>query len=301
MMRMRFGVNLRSTTSAAEFAADVRRVDELGFDILAVPDHLGTPSPFPLLAAAATVSPRLRLRPYVLNAAFHGGGTRTAALLARDVATVDALSDGRVEVGIGTGWAPAEFREAGIERRPFAARLADLERLVVDLRARLADPDHSPRPLQIPVPIMVGAMSAEGLRIAAEHADIVAFSGLRSVPGTNGAELTFVSSADTAARVADVRAARGDRPCRFDHLVQMIDLDPDPRAAATRVAAEMPGLTADDLLDTPFALFAPTAEAAAEELLRRQQLYGFDDVVTHHANLEEMGQIIAAYDRLVPR
>lgn len=301
MMRMRFGVNLRTVTSAAAFATDVRRVDELGFDILAVPDHLGTPSPFPLLAAAATLAPRVRLRPYVLNAAFHGAGTRTAALLARDVATVDALSDGRVEVGIGTGWAPAEFRAAGIERRPHPRRLQEMEQFVVDLRTRLADPGHTPRPVQQPVPIAVGAMSTEGLRIAAQHADIIAFSGLRAVPGTGGAELTFVSAADTATRIADVRAARGDRPCRFDHLVQMIDLDPDPRAAATRVAAEMPGVTADDLLDTPFALFAPTAEAAAEELLRRQQVYGFDDVVTHHANLEEMGQVIAAYDRLVPR
>lgn len=301
MERMRFGVNLRAVTSAADFGADVRRIDELGFDILAVPDHLGTPAPFPLLAAAATLSSRLRLRTYVLNSPFSGAGDRTAALLAREAATVDALSDGRVEVGLGTGWAPAEFDAAGVTRRPFKRRLREMAELAVDLRARLADPDHRPRPVQDPVPLVIGAMSSDGLAIAADLADIVAFSGLRSVDGSNGAELAMVSAADTAARIAEVRAARGDRPCRFDHLVQLIDLDPDSAAAAARVAAEMPGVAAEDLLDTPFALFAPSAEAAAEELLRRQQVYGFDDVVTHHANLEEMGQIIAAYDRLVPR
>lgn len=301
MQRMRFGVNLRTVTSAAEFAADIHRIDDLGFDVLAVPDHLGTPAPFPLLAAAAAVSNRLRLRTYVLNSPFSGAGTRTAALLAREVATVDALSDGRVEVGIGTGWAPAEFAAAGIVRRPFRQRLRDMAELAVDLRTRLADPDHLPRPVQNPVPLVIGAMSTEGLAIAADLADIVAFSGLRSVEGSDGAELTMVSAADTAARVAEVRAARGDRPTRFDHLVQLVDLDPDPASAAARVAAEMPGVTPEDLLDTPFALFAPSAEAAAEELLRRQQVYGFDDVLTHHANLEEMGRIIAAYDRLVPR
>ena len=88
-------MNLHATDSWPDFQRLIRRADELGYDAFAAPDHLGALAPFPALAAAASVSSRLRLRTYVLNAGFWN-----AALLAREVATVDLLSGGRSRSGL---------------------------------------------------------------------------------------------------------------------------------------------------------------------------------------------------------
>jgi alkanesulfonate monooxygenase SsuD/methylene tetrahydromethanopterin reductase-like flavin-dependent oxidoreductase (luciferase family) len=84
-------------------------VDELGFDFVAAGDHLGRPAPFSFLAAAAVASDRLRLRTYVLNVGFWN-----PSLLAREVATLDVLSGGRVELGLGAGTIRSEFQQAGL-------------------------------------------------------------------------------------------------------------------------------------------------------------------------------------------
>ena len=84
MTEIQFGVNFRAAASAVEFEQQVRRAEELGFDVFAAPDHLGATGPFTILAAAAAISRTLRLRTYVLNAGFWN-----PALLAREVATLD--------------------------------------------------------------------------------------------------------------------------------------------------------------------------------------------------------------------
>ena len=113
----RFGVNMLAADTASSWQTRARSVEELGYDVLLVPDHLGIPSPWPALAVAATATQRLRVGPFVLNAAF-----TNPALLARDAATVDRLSDGRVELGLGTGYAREEFDAAGIEYRSAGRR-----------------------------------------------------------------------------------------------------------------------------------------------------------------------------------
>jgi alkanesulfonate monooxygenase SsuD/methylene tetrahydromethanopterin reductase-like flavin-dependent oxidoreductase (luciferase family) len=100
----------------------VRRVDELGFDFVAAGDHLGRPAPFAFLAIASAASSRLRLRTYVLNVGFWN-----PPLLAREAATLDLLSEGRLELGFGAGTIRSEFEQAGIPWRPAAERIAQME------------------------------------------------------------------------------------------------------------------------------------------------------------------------------
>jgi probable F420-dependent oxidoreductase len=284
---IKFGVNVRSVRSGAAFERLIRRVEELGYDVLAAPDHLGSPAPFAVLNAAAMVSSRLRLRTYVLNAGFWN-----AALLAREVATLDVLSDGRAELGVGAGHMKAEHQDAGLAWLPLAERHLALERLVVEVRSRLDDSDHQPRPTQRRVSLMIGAMSHEGLEIAARHGDIVGFAGLRHSP--TGA-VGIVSNEDTKQRVAQVRRQAGGRPYRSDVLIQHVVLGEDPEAAAARIAAGHSTLTAEELLESPFMLLARDAEDAAATLRRRQQEYGFDSVSTHQPNLEPLAEVLAAY------
>src|SRR5262245_65733107 len=103
----RFGVSLFNAGSRSTWLDRVREAESLGYDVLQVADHLGTPSPFPALVAAADVT-SMRLGTYVLNA-----GIVSPAYLARDVAAVHRLADGRLELGLGAGYVPDEFEAVG--------------------------------------------------------------------------------------------------------------------------------------------------------------------------------------------
>ena len=290
MSAIEFGVNIRTASSGPQFRTLVKRVDELGFDVLAAPDHLGGLAPFTALSAAAMVSDRLRLRTYVLNVGFWN-----AALLAREAATLDVLSDGRAEIGLGAGHMKSEHEDARLPWLPLPDRVQHMADMLEQVRARLDDSDHRPRSVQHPLPIMVGAMSDAGLAVAARHADVVGFAGLRQIAGAPAGQLTFCSAAQTADQVTAVARLAGDRPYRSDALLQAVVIDSDPEQAATELVAELPGLTVEQVLDTPFVLLASSAREAAAELERRRLRYGFDSVTTHEPNLEALGAVIAAY------
>jgi probable F420-dependent oxidoreductase len=287
---MQFGVNFFGAASQQEFEQLVRRADELGFDVFAAPDHLGAMAPFAVLAAAGCISPRLRLRTYVLNAGFWN-----PALLAREIATLDVLSDGRAELGLGAGHMKSEHDDARLPWLPLAERIGLLNDMAAEVRRRLADAAHEPRPVQHPVPLMIAAMSRPGLEVAGRHADIVGFAGLKQVPGREPGAFTLSSSAETADRVDWVRSVAGERSYRSDVLLQAVAFDADPERNAGEWAGDSPFLSARQVLDSPFVLFAPDADQAAQELRRRYEKYGFDSVTTHQPSMEALGQVIAAY------
>lgn len=284
-----FGINLRGSASASAFAGVVRRAEGLGCTLLAAPDHLGSPDPFAALAAAAQISGRMRLRTYVLNVGFWN-----AALLSRAVATIDLLSDGRFELGLGAGHMRTEHDEAGLPWPNHRARVEHLEDTLVAVRQRLSDPDHEPRPAQAQIPIAVGAMTSPGLSVAARHADIVAFSGLLQVAGAPSGTFTLASAAQTRERVSEVRELAAGRDYRSDALLQVIRLGQHPAVAAEDLAAEWGDISAEQLLDSPFVLLARDGSQAADILAHRRQEFGFDSFITHEPNLEALGQVLAA-------
>src|SRR3954469_11504751 len=135
----RFGVSLLATASAAEWRAKCRRAEELGYDVILVPDHLGMVAPFPALVAGATGPERPRLGTFVLNAGFWN-----PALLAREVATTDALTGGRLELGLGTGYVQAEHDTAGLPYGSPGERVDHLRRTVEELQRLLRDEEYRP-------------------------------------------------------------------------------------------------------------------------------------------------------------
>ena len=148
--------------------------------MILVADHLGVPAPFPALVAAAEATERPRLGTFVLNAGFWN-----PALLAREVATTDALTGGRLELGLGTGYVQAEHEAAGLPWGSPGERVDHLRRV----RSRSwtgcsARKSISLGPCSTPrVPLLIGGNGDRMLRLTAEHADIAAFTGARSVPG----------------------------------------------------------------------------------------------------------------------
>lgn len=290
MREVTFGITLRGSTSLQRFREVVCRAEDLGCDVIAAPDHLGVPEPFSVLTAAAGLTTRPRLRTYVLNAGFWN-----AALLARAAATVDVLSEGRLELGLGAGHMQSEFEEAKLPWTPHRERVGHLERALLEIRRRLGTPDVQPRPAQEHVPIAVGAMTSAGLSLAARHADIVAFAGLLQAPGAPAGTFAIASAEQTALRVEEVRRIAAGRAYRSDALLQVIVLGEDPADAAIRLAREFSAVSAEELLDTPFVLLARNAKHAAEIITERQRRFGFDSFITHEPNLEALGQVIAAH------
>src|SRR5690242_6494567 len=205
--QIRFGVSLAGWTDGPALLAAARTAERAGFSVVTVADHLGHPAPFPSLAAAAAVTSRVRLRTYVLDAYFWN-----PAVLAREAATLDRLSGGRLELGIGAGHMRHEHVDAGLPFPGVDGRWAHTAAVLVEVRRRLADDDHRPAPVQRPVPLMVAAMGERGLRVAAEHADLVGLAGALQVPGQRAGALTLVDAATTDDRlglVREVAAAHG--------------------------------------------------------------------------------------------
>ncbi len=249
-----------------------------------------------MLAAAAAVTTRVRLRTYVLDAYFWN-----PALLAREAATLDLLSGGRLELGVGAGHMRHEHLDAGLPFPPVDERWAHAAAVLGDVRRRLADEAHVPRPVQRPVPVMVAAMGGRGLRVAAEHADVVGLAGGLQVPGRPAGAMTLADAATTDERVELVRqvaAAHGRSP-ELDALLQQVVVDTDPEKAAAEAVREAAGhgmdwFTPELLLGSPFVLFAASGEAAAAELERRARRWGVRSWSTHAPWGPALAQVAAA-------
>jgi probable F420-dependent oxidoreductase len=168
----RFGASMIVPAPAGEWRAKCRRAEELGYDVILVPDHLGMVAPFPALVAAAEATERPRLDTFVLSAGFWN-----PAPLAREVATTDALTGGRLELGLGAGYVQAEHDTAGLPYGSPGERVDHLRRTVDELERLLGSPDHQPQSAQKPrVPLMIGGNGDRMLRLTAERADIAAFT-----------------------------------------------------------------------------------------------------------------------------
>ncbi|GAA3793046.1 TIGR03621 family F420-dependent LLM class oxidoreductase [Amycolatopsis tucumanensis] len=284
----RFGVNLLTPSSRTAWQARCREAEDLGYDVIAVPDHLGLPAPFPALVSAAEITTRPRLAVFVLNAGFYN-----PALLARDLAGTDQLVDGRLEVALGAGYVKAEFDAAGLPWAGARHRVDYLERTVREVRSLLTDPRHQPRPVQDPMPpLTIAGNGNRVLRLAAQHADIVAFSGATS--GTNPGSLRFLGPDALAQRVAHVRDAAPDRfaAIELNLLIHALAPDGDRRRAAAGARRFEDHLPDRDLSEVPTILSGPPGEMA-DTLERHRERYGFTYFTVPEPAMREFARAIA--------
>jgi probable F420-dependent oxidoreductase len=283
-MTFRFGVNLVTPADHDEWVKKCRRVEELGYDVLLIADHLGMPAPFPSLVLAAEVTERPRVGTFVLNAAFWN-----PAVLAREVATTDQLTGGRLELGLGAGYVKAEFEAAGLPWETPGARVEHLERTVAEVSRLLADPTRQPRPATPSgPPLLVGGGGDRVLRLAAKHADTVGFTGARSArDGT----LSFTDAESLAERVAYVERHAGGRKVEKNILVQSVVATDDRHAAATELQRYDPNLTPEQILELPMLLIG-THEQIAEQLRANRETYGFTYITVLEPSLEAFAPVI---------
>lgn len=278
----RFGVNLLVAGPAEEWRGKCRRAEELGYDVILVPDHLGMVAPFPALVAAAGATERPRLGTFVLNAGFWN-----PALLAREVATTDALTGGRLELGLGTGYVQAEHDAAGLPYGSPRERVDHLLRTVEELSRLLAD---GPR-----VPLLIGANGDRMLRLTAEHADIAAFTGARPVPGSTTGTLEPLTPDELDERVTAYHrlAAGRTKPAELNLLVQVVAITDDPAAALRPLLTRQPQLTVDQALELPLVLAGSLEEIVGQVRAARER-YGFTYFTVLEPNMEPFGKVIEA-------
>jgi probable F420-dependent oxidoreductase len=303
----RFSLQAAQAVSHRAWVELVRRAEGAGFDLLVTADHLGgSLSPLTPLATAAEVSDRLRLGVMVLNNDFH-----QPALLAREAATVDLLSEGRLELGLGAGHAQPEYERAGIAFDSAPTRVTRLAEAVVILR-RLLDGDTvtfsgehyhlvaercDPAPVQSHVPLLVGGGGRRVLQIAARHADAVGFTGLgATLADGHRHEPAGFAPTRVDVDVAFVRAAAGDRldALEFQVLVQSVVVTTDPRRVAEAMARDrLPSLSPDDVLATPY-LLVGTRQSLIDRLIEHRERWGFSHYTVRPDALPDIEPVITA-------
>ena len=282
----RFGVNMMRPAGDAEWRDKCRRAERLGYDVILVPDHLGAVAPFPAMVAAAAATQRPRIGTFVLNAGFWN-----PALLAREVATTDALTGGRLEVGLGTGYAEAEHERARLEFLPAGGRVRALRHTVGELERLLTDPAHGPRTAQRPrPPLLIGGNGDRLLRLMAEHADIAAFT---ATAGYENGILNTLTAEQLDERVATYEELAAHRavPAERNLLVHFVEVTDDRRATARRLPKVHPELSQEERLTLPVMLFG-TVKQIAEQLREQRERFGFSYIVVLDGAMDAFGPVV---------
>ncbi|MBF6328215.1 LLM class F420-dependent oxidoreductase [Nocardia transvalensis] len=282
----RFGVNMATCDSRAAWIEKCRRAEGLGYDVIGVPDHLGVPSPLPAMLLAAEATERVRLNSFVLNVPFYN-----PVLLARDVATVDQLSDGRVELGLGAGYVQSEFETAGIPFPSAGRRVEHVAEAAATLRRLFADPEYRPRPAQPDgPPLLIAGWGERLLRVAAEHAQVIGFTG--AVTGTSG-HLTLVGPHAFAGRIDYVRGLLGNRAgeVEFNILVQALTTPDEVPELEQRFAKHLPEGDREPLAEFPTVLVGSPEQMAAQ-LRERREKYGITYITVHEPELDKFAPVI---------
>jgi probable F420-dependent oxidoreductase len=314
MHPFRFFTDTSDELDGPALATFARRAESLGYSVLMMPDHLvGQYAPIPLLTAAAMATETLRVGTFVFN-----NNLRHPAVLAQDLATLDRLSGGRLQIGIGAGWNKPEHDAIGIPFEPVGTRIAKLAEALTVLRGcfgdekfsfagehyTITDYDAPPKPVQRPhPPIFVGGGGRRLLTLAGREAQIVGLAPRLTMDaqGKPGLDTQSITLAATEEKIGWVRAAAGERFGEIELNTYPTGgpmvLTGNAKAEAARRAdkiRELTGveLTVEDILESPH-VFIGTVKELTQKLLDLRERLGissflFDDMETFAPIVEEL-------------
>jgi probable F420-dependent oxidoreductase len=294
----RFCVSTGGVKTADEWRELARKVEGSGYDLLTITDHIHQEmAPFTALATAAAVTTTLRLGTYVMC-----HDLRSPVILAKEFATLDVLSSGRVEIGLGAGWLESDYTQTGI---PFSSRPQRFERfaeyveLVSELLAggsvtyegryfSVSDVMCVPSPVQ-PIPLLIGGSRRRLIELAAKRADTVSIA---PTTGADGRRSVF-RDVEVDDRVSWARAAAADRPVQpeIDLAIHECRVLPRPKAMITQLSVAL-GIRNDQVDSIPSLLIGST-EHVAEVLLARRERWGASRVTIPASAVDTMAPIVA--------
>jgi len=302
--RFRFGIQLSSATSATEWADLARKAEDLGYSTLFLPDHFGDQlAPVPALMAAADATTELKVGTLVFDNDF-----KHPVVLAKELATIDRLSGGRLEVGLGAGWMRSDYEQSGIPMDPPGVRVSRMEEGIAVLKGcfgpgpfslsgehyTITDYDGHPKPLQDPPPLIVGGGARRVLSIAAREAQIVGIN-----PSIHSGQIDEAAAQNGAAEETDrklgwVREAAGDRYGELEiNMLQFAGIVTDDRQGVAEMMAPMFGLPASALDTYPHACIGSVDEIV-DSLQARRDRWDVSYLVFQGDTMEPLAPVVAA-------
>lgn len=302
----RFGVVAAHIQSRTSWVSTVQRAEALGYDTLLVVDHLTTSlGPLVALSVAAEVTKKIRVGSFVFCNDF-----RHPAVLAKEIATLDVLTEGRFEFGLGAGYLPTDYHQSGIPLESAGVRVHRFEESVKLFKTIFTEETVNfsgnyytirgfaglPKSVQQPhPPLYIGGGGRRVLSFAAREANIV---GIAHKNSAKGLDLANTTSEPTAQKVAWIREAAGDR---FDQLELSVmifraAITNNRRAAARQMGARF-DLSEEQTLDS-LQLLVGTADQIIEDLQIRRERFGTSYIVI---NEEQMDAFAPVVERLAGR
>ena len=300
----RFAVQASSASDGAAWMDLARRVESLGYSTLSMPDHFGAQlAPIPAMAAAAAATTTLRIASLVFDNDY-----RHPVVLAKEMATLDVLSGGRAELGLGAGWLATDYQQSGIQHNPASVRLERMEEGVRVIKGLMADGPFSfrgrhytiteleghPKPVQRShPPIVMGGGGRRMLSIAGREADVI---GINANLGAGRIGREMVADVTPAAfhrKIGWVREAAGPRFDQIELQVQtFFQAVTDDRDATAAAVGQGFGIGAAEVLQIPLVLIG-AVDQIVDELERRREAFGISYVTVQADALESFAPVVA--------
>ena len=301
----RFGVQCSRASTRSEWIDLARRTEANGFDCLTMPDHFTDQlAPVPALQAVADATTTLRVGALVWDNDY-----KHPVVLAKELATIDLLSEGRLEIGIGAGWMISDYEQAGM---PYDAAGVRIDRFIEGLEIikramnegafsfsgkhyTINNYDGLPKPIQRPCPpILIGGGGKRVLSFAAREADIIGINGTMTA-GVVGPDAISTMTADAVEeKVGIVRSAAGPRLADIEMNIRAFFVKVTDDASGTISGmAQMIGVEPTMVADTPFALIGPVNKIV-DDLLARRERWGFSYVIVGAEDVDSFAPVVAA-------
>jgi probable F420-dependent oxidoreductase len=303
MKPFRFGVAIDATTRE-ELIARARQAEDFGYSTLHAFDHIGSVmAPFTSLAIAAEATKTIRLGSLVF-----GNDFRHPAMLAWEAATLDVLSGGRLELGLGTGYWKADYEQTGFALEPPGVRVERLTEAVKVIKGFFSGEPFTfegrfyqthnlvgaPRPVQQPrPPLVLGGGGKRTLSLAAHEADIVSVN-IKTTPD-GGFDMHSLSAESAIEKVGWVRELLGERfsQTELNALIIVVEITDNRLAFAQKIHDEWFGaLSPQQILESPSCLIG-SVDQIVDDMMMRRERYGFSYISIFGEHMQKFAPVVA--------
>ncbi len=299
----RFGIQLSNAPTGAAWRDLARKVEGLGYSSLFMPDHFGEQlAPVPALMAAADATAQLKVGALVFDNDY-----KHPVVLAKELATIDLLSGGRLIAGLGAGWMRSDYEQSGIPMDAPGVRVSRMEEGIAVLKGCFAEGPFSfegehytisgydglPKPVQRPVPLLIGGGAKRVLSIAAREADIVGINPSIHSGHVDAAAAQDGAAAQTDKKIGWVREAAGDRYADLEiNMLQFAGVITDDRKGTAEMMAPLFGLPPEEVETYPHACIG-TVEEICESLEMRRERWDASYFVFQGDTMAPMAPVVA--------
>lgn len=301
----RFGIQTSSEPDRTSWVNLAKSAEANGFDVLTMPDHFTDQlAPIPALMVAADATTTLRVGALVWDNDY-----KHPVVLAKELATIDLLSGGRLEIGLGAGWMISDYEQSGISYDRAGVRIDRfIEGLEIIKRCMLTEPfsysgkyysitnfSGTPKPIQAPCPpILIGGGGKRVLTYAAQNADIIGINATLTVGAVGPEAITTMTAAAVDDKVNIVRDMAGARINEIEMNIRafLVNITDDAQGSIERLAKGM-HVEPSMIAETPFALMGPPSKLI-EDLIARRERWGFSYIIVGGQDVDSFAPVVAA-------